>query len=74
MQIGGVRVSLLCVEMPKGRVKVSLRSDSSVAVNELAGKLGGGGHHSAAGATVEGELEEVTARMVSTLEAMLEGW
>jgi phosphoesterase RecJ-like protein len=74
MQIGGVRVSLLCVEMPKGRVKISLRSDNSVAVDELADELGGGGHPSAAGATVEGDLNEVTARMVSTLEAMLEGW
>ncbi len=73
MQIGGVRVSLLCVEMPKRRVKISLRSDNSVAVDDLANELGGGGHPSAAGATVEGELNEVTARMVSTLEAMLEG-
>jgi phosphoesterase RecJ-like protein len=72
MQIGGVRVSLLCVEMPKGRVKVSLRSDGSVAVNQLAAQLDGGGHPSAAGAIVEGDLAQVTAQMVASVEGLLE--
>jgi phosphoesterase RecJ-like protein len=71
MQIGGVRVSVLCVEMPKGRVKVSLRSDGSVAVNDLAAELGGGGHLSAAGATVQGDLAQVTARVVASVEALV---
>ncbi len=70
-QIGGVRVSLLCVEMPQRRVKVSLRSDGSVAINGLAAQLGGGGHPSAAGATVEGDLARVTARLVADVEALL---
>jgi phosphoesterase RecJ-like protein len=72
MQIGGVRVSLLCVEMPKGRVKVSLRSDGGVAVNQLAAQLDGGGHPSAAGAIVDGDLVRVTAQLVATIEALLE--
>jgi len=71
MEVGGVRVSVLCVEMPKGRVKVSLRSDGSVAVNGLAAELGGGGHPSAAGATVEGDLAQVTAQVVARVEALL---
>jgi len=71
MQVGGVRVSLLCVEKPKGRVKVSLRSDGSLAIHELAGQLGGGGHPSAAGATVGGNLAEVTERVIASLETML---
>jgi phosphoesterase RecJ-like protein len=72
MQIGGVRVSLLCVQMPKGRVKISLRSDGSVSVNGLAAELGGGGHPSAAGATVEGELARVAAQVVARVEALLD--
>jgi phosphoesterase RecJ-like protein len=72
MQIGGVRVSLLCVEMPKGRVKVSLRSDGGVAVNQMAAQLDGGGHPSAAGAIVDGDLVRVTAQLVATIEALLE--
>jgi phosphoesterase RecJ-like protein len=71
MQIGGVRVNLLCVEMPKGRVKISLRSDGSVAVNGLATQLGGGGHSSAAGATVEGDLAQVTAKVVAQVQGLL---
>lgn len=71
MQIRGVRVSLLCVEMTRGRVKVSLRSDGSLPINGLAVQMGGGGHPSAAGATVPGDLAEVTARVVADVEAML---
>jgi phosphoesterase RecJ-like protein len=71
MQIGGVRVSVLCVEMPRRRVKISLRSDGSVAINGLAIQLGGGGHPSAAGALVEGELAEVTAQVVAAAEVLL---
>ena len=72
MQIGGVRISLLCVELPRGRVKISLRSDGSLAVNRLAEKLGGGGHTSAAGATVEGDLAQMTAQLLAEIEALLE--
>jgi phosphoesterase RecJ-like protein len=72
MQIGGVRVSLLCVEMPRGRVKASLRSDGSLSVNDLAAQFGGGGHPTAAGATLEGDLAQVTARLVADVEALLE--
>jgi phosphoesterase RecJ-like protein len=71
MQIRGVRVSLLCVEMTRGRVKVSLRSDGSLPINGLAAQMGGGGHLSAAGATVPGDLAEVTAQVVADVEAML---
>jgi phosphoesterase RecJ-like protein len=71
MQVGGVRVSAFCVEMSRGRVKVSLRSDGSVVVNDLATELGGGGHPSAAGAIVKGDLAQVTARVIAGLEALL---
>ncbi len=71
MQIGGVRVSVLCVEMPRRRVKISLRSDGNVVINGLATQLGGGGHPSAAGAVVDGDLWEVTARVVTAVEALL---
>ncbi len=71
MQAGGVRISVLCVEIARGRVKVSLRSDGSVAINGLATELGGGGHPSAAGATVKGDLAEITAQVVARAEALL---
>jgi phosphoesterase RecJ-like protein len=71
MQIGGVRVSVMCVETHKGQVKLSLRSDGTVAINHLAVDLGGGGHESAAGAIVDGDLAQVAARMVADVGALL---
>lgn len=41
----------------KPKLKVSLRSDKSIDVSEIALKYGGGGHKSAAGFTLEKEIE-----------------
>jgi bifunctional oligoribonuclease and PAP phosphatase NrnA len=72
-QVDGVRLSLFFIEMSKQQVKVSLRSDGSVAINGLAGRLGGGGHPSAAGAIVKGNLDEVISFLVAEAESLLEG-
>mgnify|MGYP005849472971 CR=1 FL=1 len=69
-EVGGVLVSVLCVALPNGQVKVSLRSAGDVAVNGLAAEWGGGGHPSAAGATLKGELSQVTACVVAKVEEM----
>ncbi|MGQ9787493.1 MAG: DHH family phosphoesterase, partial [Anaerolineae bacterium] len=71
MQVAGVLVSVLCVETPDGRVKVSLRSDAALPVNDLAAEWGGGGHASAAGATVSGELRQVTDMVISRVETLI---
>ena len=70
-QIGGVRVAVFCSEASKGRVKASLRSDGSVAVNQIALAYGGGGHPSAAGALIPGKLDEIMAEIVSKAEMLL---
>lgn len=70
-QIGGVRVSVFCSETSQGEVKISLRSDGTVAINQIAAAYGGGGHPSAAGATTPGHLEQVMAEVVGKVEAML---
>ena len=41
----------------KPKLKVSLRSDKNINVAEIAFKYGGGGHKSAAGFTLEKEIE-----------------
>ena len=71
MMVGGARVSVLCVELPKGQVKISLRSDGSVAINALAAEWDGGGHPSAAGAKLPGPLDEATEMVVSRVEALV---
>ena len=72
LQVVGIKVCVLCVEMPKGQVKNSMRSNGDVAVNGLAGEWGGGGHASASGATVKGSVEQVAAMVVSRVEALID--
>lgn len=71
-QIGGVRVSIFCSETSQGEVKISLRSDGTIAINQIAAAYGGGGHPSAAGATTSGQLEQVMAEVIGKVEALLE--
>jgi bifunctional oligoribonuclease and PAP phosphatase NrnA len=51
MTIQKVKIGIVLVELPDC-VKVSLRSKGNIPINELARKIGGGGHKNAAGATV----------------------
>jgi phosphoesterase RecJ-like protein len=70
--VGGVRVVVFCLQSSKSKVKISLRSDGSVSVNQLAAAYDGGGHPSAAGATVTGKLDEVMAEVVAKVKQLLE--
>jgi len=69
--IGGVRVTIYCMELPQERVKISLRSDGTVTINQIAFGYGGGGHPSAAGAIAEGHLAEVMAEIIAKVEHLL---
>lgn len=71
-EIGGVRVVIFCLESSKNRVKISLRSDGSVAINQIAAELNGGGHPTAAGAIVTGRLDEVMGETVQKVKRLLE--
>jgi phosphoesterase RecJ-like protein len=70
--IGNVRVTIFCMETSDNRVKISLRSDGTVAINQIALEYNGGGHPTAAGATVTGKLEQVTAELVERVKDLLE--
>jgi phosphoesterase RecJ-like protein len=52
-------VSLIFVEQPGGKVKISWRSQNGYDVSRVAMQFGGGGHRAAAGAEVEGTMVEV---------------
>lgn len=56
-------VALLLKQLSGGRVKVSLRSRGRIDVGAIAVSLGGGGHHNAAGATLESTCEDVLSRI-----------
>jgi phosphoesterase RecJ-like protein len=57
-------ISIVFVEQPNGNVKVSWRAQPGIDVSVLALKFGGGGHPSAAGAEVEGNLDDVRQRIL----------
>jgi phosphoesterase RecJ-like protein len=71
--IEGVLVALIFIEQERGRIKVSWRARNGLDVTSLAARFGGGGHPAASGATVEGTLDEVQARVLIATREWLSG-
>ncbi|GMR10154.1 MAG: bifunctional oligoribonuclease/PAP phosphatase NrnA [Anaerolineae bacterium] len=69
--IKGPRVAILFVEQPEGQVKISWRALPGVDVSRLAGNFDGGGHELAAGAMIEGEVQEVVERVLKATFATI---
>ena len=70
--LAGVEVALLFRRTSRGQTKISFRSTGEADVNVLAGQFGGGGHTKAAGALVDGELDEVVETVVGATAALLD--
>jgi phosphoesterase RecJ-like protein len=70
--IEDAEVTLIFVEQPKRKVKVSWRSRAGLNIAKLAATFGGGGHDQAAGATLDGELESVMAKVLSVTRSILD--
>jgi bifunctional oligoribonuclease and PAP phosphatase NrnA len=71
--IAGVEVVVLISEVEPGKVKVSLRSTGRVAIDQVASRLGGGGHLHAAGVMLRGSRAEARARVLPDLTRLLSG-
>jgi phosphoesterase RecJ-like protein len=71
--IAGVRLALLFRQIANGRIKVSFRSMGSVDSAALAQEFDGGGHHKAAGASLEGSVAEVQERVLRAARRRLNG-
>src|SRR5438094_6266291 len=71
--IAGVRLALLFRQLANGKVKVSFRSVGDVDVAELAHRFGGGAHRKAAGASLEGSLDEAQAEVLAAAREYLNG-
>jgi phosphoesterase RecJ-like protein len=70
--IDGFKVGMIFVEQPKNRVKISWRAlVPGIDVSKVAQQFGGGGHAAAAGADVEGELEEIKKTVIKRSKEML---
>jgi phosphoesterase RecJ-like protein len=69
--IQDARIALILVEQPNGIVKVSWRGQPGVDVSKIALSFGGGGHPAAAGAEVQGNLEEVRSKVLQATKELL---
>lgn len=69
--IEGVQVGLLFKETGPREFKVSMRSNGQADVSAIAQLFGGGGHVRAAGASLEGDAEEVIGRVLDAVKAAL---
>ena len=69
MTLIGVRFAVMFIENPGGIVRASFRSsgESPFCAGETARLVGGGGHERAAGATLEGELDDCMKSIESLL-------
>lgn len=65
------RVGVVFTEKPDGKVNVSMRARPGHDVARVAFALGGGGHPLAAGATINGPLEDATQRVIQMLRESL---
>lgn len=71
--LAGTQVAIVLRESEAGRVKISFRS-KGVDVANIARAFGGGGHHNAAGATLDSPLGEAKARLLHYIEGVSDQW
>lgn len=71
--IEGVEVSVFVRqrENEENTYKVSMRSNDYVNVSDVCLMFGGGGHEKAAGATIQGNLEQVKQKVINELKKVL---
>lgn len=74
--VEGVDVALIFVEQPSGHVKISWRlcgqADVDADVAAVAQQFGGGGHRAAAGADIEGTIENVRSKVLTETKLYLD--
>ncbi len=68
LQADEAYISCVFTEKEGNKVELSLRAVPGFDVSQVAVSLGGGGHRPAAGATIQGTLSEVEARVIPLLK------
>ncbi len=66
-------VAVIFVGQTSGGFKISFRSRCALDCSEMAAKFGGGGHKAAAGAFLEGTLEEAQKQVLDAVRAEMTG-
>ena len=65
--IEGVQIGIMIRDLREGGSKISLRTSGSYNATQICGRLGGGGHAAAAGATVSGSIDEAKAQILQAI-------
>ena len=71
LAIDGTQVAVIFIEQASGKVKMSFRSRGQFDCNAMASSFDGGGHKAAAGALVDGPLDEVRQRVLEAVRAKM---
>ena len=70
-QIEGVKNGVTLRELRPGVCKLSLRTDpGDLNASAVCALLGGGGHAAAAGATIEGDMNQARAAVIQAMETV----
>ncbi|HQB82517.1 MAG TPA: DHHA1 domain-containing protein [Candidatus Rifleibacterium sp.] len=69
--IKGIEAAILFKEVEGGKVKISFRSTGKIDVMEVSRRFNGGGHRNAAGAQIDGKLEDVMQTVVAAVAEAL---
>jgi len=72
LQVRGARVGVMLAETEQGNIRVSLRSVPGVNVLRVAEHFQGGGHVRAAGARIQGPIDEVEAQVLKVVADALD--
>lgn len=64
-------IAMVFVEQNNGTIKISLRAQTGLDVSRIAQAFGGGGHMAAAGAQIEGTLEEVQEKVLQAARGLI---
>ena len=70
--ISGVEVALMIFEQDSSSCRINFRSKGKYIVNGIAKTLGGGGHAFAAGALIEGTLNDITKKAVNATKSSIQ--
>ena len=71
--IRGVEVAIFFRQLDENLYKIGFRSKGNINVGAMARAMQGGGHHNAAGATLEGSLESVQEWVYERVAQLLDG-
>ncbi|MEL7338256.1 MAG: DHH family phosphoesterase, partial [Planctomycetota bacterium] len=72
LAIAGTQAAVIMIEQPSGGFKLSFRSRCAMNCNDVAANFGGGGHKAAAGAFLNGTLQEVQDQVLPIVRKSLQ--